>query len=188
MYFAVVRTLHLLSRMKAAADGSRVASDDDAMASPSTRQRSRLWAIVAKLGYYPAILIFVHSFATVHRIVNAVSGKTIFWLYMLQAIFVAMQGLFHAFAYGLNPAVRARAAGAMLVCCGSDCGLGSGTAAHTRLDDDNEEPGGTAGSLPGDDYVTDDNVAGDIDDLNSTIERGGTELEMVEVKLDSPTS
>ena len=122
VYAQVMRTLSVLSRMHAAARGE------------SRGARPRAWAIIRRLGYYPLILIFVYSFATVHRCINAATGRTVFWLYVLQAVFGALQGAMHAAAYGMNEDVRAHWRDSL----GGLCCRRGVAHAHTRFEDEGE--------------------------------------------------
>eukprot|EP00239_Pterosperma_sp_CCMP1384_P012693 CAMPEP_0197867124 /NCGR_PEP_ID=MMETSP1438-20131217/44587_1 /TAXON_ID=1461541 /ORGANISM="Pterosperma sp., Strain CCMP1384" /LENGTH=444 /DNA_ID=CAMNT_0043485747 /DNA_START=252 /DNA_END=1586 /DNA_ORIENTATION=- len=74
--------------------------------SVSEEQRALEAKAVARLGYYPVILVLTWTFATLNRIQNFFSPTPIFWLYCAHVITSSLQGFLNAIAYGLNNSVR----------------------------------------------------------------------------------
>ena len=57
-----------------------------------------------KLQYFPIVLIFCWSFATIHRIYNIFSSKNTidFYLEFFHVTFISLNGFFNALIYGIN--------------------------------------------------------------------------------------
>lgn len=71
-----------------------------------TQPRYEMKAI-SRLGWYPSILVFCHTFATINRIQNWVEPHhPSFALFVLHTISQSLTGALNCVAYGLNSAVR----------------------------------------------------------------------------------
>ena len=91
---------------------------------PSDATAATIRKFMARLQYYPFILVVVWLWATINRIYEFASGgKQIFWLYLLQRVFSSSQGLLNALAYGLTSegikdAIQDDLAALFPSCCG----------------------------------------------------------------------
>jgi len=124
-----VRTYSLLARTveasaAAAGGGSGGGGGAEAMGAsaggvPGDETAAKLERVIARLRYYPMILVVVWSFASINRVYEAATGGTapIFALFFLQKVFSSGQGLLNAFAYGFSDGVRDAVNAELAQCC-----------------------------------------------------------------------
>ncbi|QDZ17997.1 G-protein coupled receptor [Chloropicon primus] len=96
--FAYVSVIRYLRRVQLLANSINTNAD--------SQPRFEMKAI-SRLGWYPCILIFCHTFATINRIQNWVSPHNpSFVLFLLHTCTQSLTGFLNCVAYGLNHAVR----------------------------------------------------------------------------------
>mmetsp|Transcript_2240 Transcript_2240/g.5204 ORF Transcript_2240/g.5204 Transcript_2240/m.5204 type:complete len:324 (-) Transcript_2240:105-1076(-) len=95
--FAYISVIRYLKRLQRLAESMR----------NSTNQPQFEMKSVAKLGWYPLILVFCYLWGTINRIQNWVRpDNPIFWFFVIHTITKSLTGFLNSIAYGLNQSVR----------------------------------------------------------------------------------
>ena len=99
-----LRTAYRLRGIQAT--GAAAGAEEGGTLDATTATRFKL--VLARLHWYPVILLVVWGPASVNRLLEASSGgaTSVFGLYFLQRVFSSSQGLLNAVAYGLTRGVR----------------------------------------------------------------------------------
>lgn len=100
----------------------------------AAKQDSQMLRVIRRLRFYPLILVVVWFWGTVNRLVEAFSGESVFWLFVLQKTFSSMQGMLNALAYGLTAGVRQEVSKILPNCCCADAGTFSEREGGARAD------------------------------------------------------
>jgi hypothetical protein len=64
--------------------------------------------VVARIKYYPLVLVCCWFWASINRLYEVISGTSVFWLAALHILFASSMGFWNALVYGFTPIVRQR--------------------------------------------------------------------------------